>query len=257
MTSPSCDHIVLAFEAELAGFTHLRFGLQRQEILDAHHLGADEAALDVRVDLSGRLVGREALADRPGAAFVVTRGEEADERQQRECRAHKPIARRFGEAESRDEVLLIGGRHLGDVLFDLGRQDDQTETALRRMIGNRRRRRFRHAGLVHVQDDEQRLLRQEPVAGEERLVLLRERQVANRIPGLEMGVQLRQEIRLARIALLLLEALEPLLDQLEVREDHLGFEVEPPHAAARRESRRTHRHGPAPPGTAIPSRAWP
>jgi hypothetical protein len=41
-----------------------------------------------------------------------------------------------------------------------------------------------------------------------------------------MGVQLHQEIGLARRALLLLESLEPLLDQLEVREDHLGLEID-------------------------------
>ena len=195
ITSPSCDHVVLAFEAELAGFAHLRFGLQGQEVLDAHHLGADEAALDVRVDLAGRLVGREALADRPGTALVFARGEEADERQQREGRADEPVARRLGEAERRDEVLLLGGRHLGDVLLDLGRQDDQAEAALAACSAIAAGGGSATLGLVHVQDEEQRLLRQEAVAGEERPVVLRERQVAKRTSGLEMGLQLRQQTR--------------------------------------------------------------
>src|SRR5215831_3691365 len=69
------DDVLLALQAELADLADLGLGLEGQQIIDAHHLRTDEAALDVRVDLAGGAVRGGALADRPGAALVGPRGQ--------------------------------------------------------------------------------------------------------------------------------------------------------------------------------------
>src|SRR5207244_4735819 len=75
--------VVLPFQAELPRLAALRLAPQADEVLVGHHLGADETTLDVAVDLARGLQGRRAAADRPGAALVLTRGEEADEIEER------------------------------------------------------------------------------------------------------------------------------------------------------------------------------
>jgi len=47
--------VVLALEAELPRLAALRLAAQADEVLVRDHLGADEAALDVAVDLAGRV----------------------------------------------------------------------------------------------------------------------------------------------------------------------------------------------------------
>ncbi len=67
--------VVLALHAGLA----LRAGLGdragRDQVLEADDLGLDEALLEVGVDDAGRLRGRPALADRPGARLLGARRE--------------------------------------------------------------------------------------------------------------------------------------------------------------------------------------
>ena len=54
----------------------------RLEVIEGHYLRADEAALEVGVDLARRLGGLGALFDGPGAAFLLAVGQKADKAQQ-------------------------------------------------------------------------------------------------------------------------------------------------------------------------------
>ena len=60
--------VVLALEPEFPGLAASGLAPEAYEVLVGDHLGADEAALDVAVDLARRLEGGRAAADRPGAA---------------------------------------------------------------------------------------------------------------------------------------------------------------------------------------------
>ena len=69
-------NVSLAFHAELARFFHGSFRAILQEVLGAHHFGADEATLQVAVDGSGSDGGGVAHMDGPGSCLVRTGGEE-------------------------------------------------------------------------------------------------------------------------------------------------------------------------------------
>src|SRR5258706_4478807 len=69
--------IVLAFEAELARLAAFGVAAVADEVVVGHNFGADEAALDVAVDLSGGLARRRPLPDRPRLDLVFPGGEEA------------------------------------------------------------------------------------------------------------------------------------------------------------------------------------
>ena len=62
------DDVVLALEPQLPRLAAPGLAPEPHEVLVGDHLGADEAALDVAVDLARRLEGGRAAADRPGAA---------------------------------------------------------------------------------------------------------------------------------------------------------------------------------------------
>src|SRR5690348_17810773 len=64
-----------------------------RSVLVRDHLGADEAALDVAVDLAGGLERGGPAADGPCAALVLARGEKADEVEERVARADEAGAR--------------------------------------------------------------------------------------------------------------------------------------------------------------------
>ena len=70
------DDVVLALETELPRLAAPGLAPEAHEVLVGDHLGADEAALDVAVDLARRLEDRRAAADRPGAALVLAGGED-------------------------------------------------------------------------------------------------------------------------------------------------------------------------------------
>src|SRR5512147_2149967 len=73
------DDVVLALDAEHAGGAAARLTLVRDEVGVRHHLGADEAALEIGVDDRRRLRRLPAALDRPGAYFLRTGGEVAHE----------------------------------------------------------------------------------------------------------------------------------------------------------------------------------
>src|ERR1700691_688070 len=60
-------HVLLAFDAGLAGRLHLRHGSQRHQVVVGDDLGLDEVLLEIGVDLTGRLGCGRALMDRPRA----------------------------------------------------------------------------------------------------------------------------------------------------------------------------------------------
>ena len=57
------DNVLLAFQAQLAGFAAFGLAAQLAEVVPAHDLGADEAALDIRVDLARGFLRGGAGAD--------------------------------------------------------------------------------------------------------------------------------------------------------------------------------------------------
>src|SRR5687768_15263268 len=68
---PVFDDVVLAFDAQLAGFARLGMRAEGYEIIEVDGLGGNESALEIAVDDaggSGRLIAR---ADRPGARFLL------------------------------------------------------------------------------------------------------------------------------------------------------------------------------------------
>src|SRR3990172_11671623 len=92
------DHVVLALDAELARLAAARLAAELDEVAPVDHLGADEAALDVRVDLARGARRGDAARDRPGAALVGPRGEHADQADQLEGRADEAVPRGLGDA---------------------------------------------------------------------------------------------------------------------------------------------------------------
>src|SRR5436309_13932013 len=97
------DDVVLALEPEPTRLAAPGLAPQAHEVLVGDHLGADEAALDVAVDLARRLEGRRAAANRPGAALVLAGGEEAHQAEERVAGAHEAGSRALGKAQVGDE----------------------------------------------------------------------------------------------------------------------------------------------------------
>src|SRR5689334_14418987 len=69
------DDVFLALEAHLAGFLRALLAAAGHVVGIGDDLGADEAALEVRVDDAGGLRRGIALVDRPGPDFLGARGE--------------------------------------------------------------------------------------------------------------------------------------------------------------------------------------
>jgi hypothetical protein len=65
-------HIVLAFDAKLAGLAGFGFGAQSQEVLKRDGLGGDESALEIAVDHPCRHRRPVAGMDRPCPCFLRT-----------------------------------------------------------------------------------------------------------------------------------------------------------------------------------------
>src|SRR5262249_28788112 len=93
------DHVLLPLDAQLSRFAALGLTLERDEIFPAHHFGADEAALDVGVNLAGRTRRQRSARHRPGAAFVLAIGEHGDEIDELECGVQKAGPCRLPEPE--------------------------------------------------------------------------------------------------------------------------------------------------------------
>src|SRR5947208_16535080 len=201
--------VLLALEAQLPRLAALRLAPVADELVERHHLGADEAALDVAVDLAGGLERRRAAADRPGAALVLARGEEADEVEQVVARADEAVARALGESEVVEEGFPIGGLEPRDLGLEPGREHQGLRAygaPPRRDVRGQRRGRLR---LGHVEHDEERPEREKREAGELRALLDGEAEGAERPSSLQLGHDALEQRLLPLVALLLPQALEP------------------------------------------------
>ena len=91
------DHVAILYDVLLALGALQALGLDSGiievvgfQVAIADDAGADEAALEVAVDLTGSLRSLGALADGPGAALLFAVGQEGDEAQQ--VVAGRPLA---------------------------------------------------------------------------------------------------------------------------------------------------------------------
>ena len=68
--------IIFTFRCQFAGCTALCFTAQRHEIFVFDHLGANEAAFEIRMDNAGALRCLIAGLERPGVYLIATCREE-------------------------------------------------------------------------------------------------------------------------------------------------------------------------------------
>src|SRR5690606_29175437 len=100
-----------------------RVGLD--EVRPAQGLGADEAALEVRVDLAGSFGRARALADGPGPDLLLARREEADEAEQAVAGVDQAVEAALLEAEVGEERGALLRIQLAQLGLDPGGQGDQ------------------------------------------------------------------------------------------------------------------------------------
>src|SRR2546425_11532466 len=71
-------NVRFCFQAQFAGSCGLRFATGLDDIVKADDLSADEPFLNVGVDDTAGFPRRGAVADRPGAVFLSSHGQETD-----------------------------------------------------------------------------------------------------------------------------------------------------------------------------------
>ena len=84
-------HVVLTLKTHESLVARRRDAAERDEIVIAHDLRADEAALKIRMNLARRLRRGRAARDRPRAALVLARRQECLESEQRERAVDEPV----------------------------------------------------------------------------------------------------------------------------------------------------------------------
>src|SRR5215208_4620002 len=85
------DDVLLALEPQLRVVAKRGERSTREQVLIAAHFGADEPALDVGVDLAGRVLRVRAARDGPRAVLVLADGEKRDIAEQVVARADDAI----------------------------------------------------------------------------------------------------------------------------------------------------------------------
>ena len=194
-----------------------------------HDGGADEAALEIAVDLAGGLRRLGALLDRPCADLLGSCGQEADEPQKPVARLDELIETGFVHAHFFKKRLLFVRIELRDLFLKL-RADGHRLRALvlcdlveRLHIAVRLAAEVVLADVRHVDDG----LRGEKEQPSDRLLLVLVRfKRADRFAALEVRVDAFQKIDLDEQLLVtalrhLLLAVDALFDGLHVREDQL------------------------------------
>src|SRR5450755_90196 len=78
-------HVIPAFESLLPPFAQHVVRARVEQLLGVGHLGADEAASNVRMDARGGVERGLPLTEIPGAHLGIAGGEEGDELQQAVC----------------------------------------------------------------------------------------------------------------------------------------------------------------------------
>ena len=72
---PVGEHVLLAFEAKLAGITRFLHGAGCDQVFVRDHFGFDESLLEVGVNDSRSLRGGHSLAEGPGPGFFFPGGQ--------------------------------------------------------------------------------------------------------------------------------------------------------------------------------------
>src|SRR5437763_5840369 len=124
---PVVHNVVLPFQSEFALLAATSFAAELGEVFESSNFSSYEPALDVRVNHSSRLVRGGPALDRPGAAFVFARRQEADQVEQRICGANESVARGFCDAQILEKLALLFGRKLRYFHLDLAGHRDGAE----------------------------------------------------------------------------------------------------------------------------------
>src|SRR5689334_2092228 len=96
---PVLHDIILAFGPHFPGVLGTDLAAELDVVVIGDRLGADEATLEVRVDLTGGLRSLRAPVGCPGAGFLRSRREESDESEQSVAGMDHPVETRFVQAE--------------------------------------------------------------------------------------------------------------------------------------------------------------
>ena len=159
----------------------------------------------VRVDRAGRVDGGRAVADRPRADLVRAGGEERDQAEQPVAQGDHPVETRVGDPELLHEDGRLVGLELAELHLDPGREglDEGLAMSVGRAKGRRSLPRPGDVALADVQQDEDRLLGQEPEPADRLLLVGVELDIADRRALLQRRLQAGEDGLLALVRLAL------------------------------------------------------
>src|SRR5690242_17296326 len=112
--------VVLALEAHASRLAGALLAVAGDVIVVRDHFGADEAALEVGMDRSGGLRRGRADRHRPGAHFLLARGEVRLQAEQLVRGTDQAIEPRLGHAHVGQEERLVVGVEIGDLRLERG-----------------------------------------------------------------------------------------------------------------------------------------
>ena len=226
------DDVLLALAAQQALFLRRRDAAAADHVVEIDRFGADEAALDVGVDLARGLRSLGAVLDGPGAALVLAVGQERDEAEQRVGALDEAVEAGFLNAELLEEHRAVLAVELGNVLLELGadRQHlrallfgellDLLEITVAVLIGE--------AVLVHVRGVDDGLEAQKIGGRDEVGVVFRNLKGARALACVEVLCKVGEELDLVQELLVALGHLRGLfhaaVDHLEVCHDELQID---------------------------------
>src|SRR5262249_43105818 len=105
---PVAHDVVLAFQPELTLLAHRGHrAVGGDQLVVAHHLGADEAPRDVGMNGARGILGAGAPGDRPGPHLVLTHREEGEEAEERVAVAQHALDSGLLQAEVGQESRLL------------------------------------------------------------------------------------------------------------------------------------------------------
>src|SRR5207247_1611719 len=104
-------HVVLPFDLQLSGLAHRVLRSVLDELIVRRHLGANEAALEIRMNAAGGLPRTSTATDWPRANLVLADREKRNGIEQPIRRPDEPRQRRLADAEVREKRRLVGRVH--------------------------------------------------------------------------------------------------------------------------------------------------
>ena len=226
--------VVLSLDADEAFFTRCRDAAVGYEVVEVHDLGADEAALEVGVNLARGLRRLGTLDDGPGTALVGAGREESLQAEQVEGGLDEAVEATLALAEVLEEGLGLLRVEFGD--FGLHFRGDGDD--LRALLGGEHLN-LLHVGVLipgrgdfvlgHVADVERRLQREQVHFLDHLELVVRELDLARRLRLVEAGLDAAQDFvlhaRLFRAGFRDFRELhDALLDDFEVGEAELGLD---------------------------------